>query len=190
MIICRSWWHSCMVELHLKTKVSEIRKCVFRRLAQASTAHLEKSFRYILPFGIWAAAHPTPHHTLQVMFSATSAQVRWVGQQYVASLLQFCPKFSPGNLFSGSAAGWATKSTYAAAILQSLHRVYTLHSICWQCWRCWKLLTVLTILKIVDNVHHCWQFEIGRKCLKCGRRRQFQNKHFEISCLYLGSSRL
>ena len=188
MIICRSWWHSCMVELHLKTKVSEIRKCVFvdwrKHRPSREKFSLHPSLRHL------GSKQPTPHHTLQVMFSATSAQVRWVGQQYVASLLQFCPKFSPGNLFSGSAAGWATKSTYAAAILQSLHRVYTLHSICWQCWRCWKLLTVLTILKIVDNVHHCWQFDIGRKCSKCGRRRQFQNKHFEISCLYLGSSRL
>ena len=119
-----------LVELHLKTKVSEIRKCVFRRLAQAlpiSRKVFVTSFRSA--FG-QQAAHPRSHHILQVMFSATSAQVRWVGQQYVASLLQFCPKFSPGNLFSGSAAGWATKSTYAAAILQSLHRVYTLHSIC------------------------------------------------------------
>ena len=113
-----------------------------------------------------------------------------VGQQYVASLLQFCPKFSLGNLFSGSAPGWATKSTYAAAILQSLHRVYTLHSVCWQCWGYSKLLIVLSILMIVGNVHHCWPFDIGRKCLRCGRRRQFQDKHFETSCLYLGSSRL
>ena len=123
-----------LFELHLKTKVLEIRKCLFRRLAQAQAQALPISRKVFVTsfrsaFG-QQAAHPRSHHILQVMFSATSAQVRWVGQQYVASLLQFCPKFSPGNLFSGSAAGWATKSTYAAAILQSLHRVYTLHSIC------------------------------------------------------------
>ena len=174
-----------LVELHLKTKVSEIRKCVFRRMAQAQAQALPISRKVFVTsfrsaFG-QQAAHPRSDHTLQLMFSATSAQVRWVGQQYVASLLQFCPKFSLGNLFSGSAPGWATKSTYAAGNLQSLHRVYTLHFICWQCWRYWKLLIVLTILKIVDNVHLCWQFNIEQKGLKCGRRRQFQNKHFEVS---------
>ena len=120
-----------LFELHLKTKVSEIRKCVFRRLAQAQAQALPISRKVFVTsfrsaFG-QQAAHPTLHIASNVFRIVRPSPV---GQQYVASLLQFCPKFSPGNLFSGSAAGWATKSTYAAAILQSLHRVYTLHSIC------------------------------------------------------------
>ena len=143
-----------LFELHLKTKVSEIRKCVFSLIGastSASTAHLEKSLRYILPFGIWAASSPpqiTSHIASNVFCNVRPSPV---GGSAICGITS--PILS--QIFSWQSLLWLCSglgnevdicSCDSAVAPPSLHT-----SLC--------LLTVLRIFKVVDsviNIDDCW----------------------------------
>ena len=133
-----------LFELHLKTKVSEIRKCVFRRLAQASTAHLEKSFRYILPFGIWAASSPpqiTSHIASNVFRNVRSSPMGGSAICGITSTIL-------SQIFSWQSLLWLCSGLGNEVDICSCDSAVApprLHTSLY-------LLTVLTMLKVVDSV--------------------------------------
>ena len=130
-----------LVELHLKTKVSEIRKCVFRRLAQAPPIS-RKVFVTSFPsaFG-QQAAHPTSHIASNVFRNVRPSPMGGSAICGITSTIL-------SQIFSWQSLLWLCSGLGNEVDICSWDPAVAsprLHTSLY-------LLTVLTILKVVDSV--------------------------------------